>query len=159
MVKNPPANAGDTGLLPGPETKIPHAGGQLSSCGTTTEGLAPYSLCTQQEKLPQWEAHTPQLEKSPSATTKNPSATRKTVQLTLKFNWQILCYNLTDLHLQAWPMAPNTFWIQSPVISLHAFTLKKLRNSQYLLNGLYVLKFPNLCIFPTAWNALLLFYL
>ena len=27
MVKNLPANAGDTGLLPGPETKIAHAGG------------------------------------------------------------------------------------------------------------------------------------
>ena len=30
MVKNLPCNAGDTGLNPGQETKIPHATGQLS---------------------------------------------------------------------------------------------------------------------------------
>ena len=29
MVKNPPANAGDMGSIPGWETKIPHAMGQL----------------------------------------------------------------------------------------------------------------------------------
>ena len=36
MVKNPPFNAGDAGLIPGLETKIPH-GGQLSLCMATTE--------------------------------------------------------------------------------------------------------------------------
>ena len=30
VVKNPPSNAGDVGLIPGWETKIPHAAGQLS---------------------------------------------------------------------------------------------------------------------------------
>ena len=30
MVKNPPSNAGDVGLIPGQGTKIPHAAGQLS---------------------------------------------------------------------------------------------------------------------------------
>ena len=30
VVKNLPCNAGDTGLNPGQETKIPHATGQLS---------------------------------------------------------------------------------------------------------------------------------
>ena len=30
VVKNPPSNAGDTGLIPGWGTKIPHASGQLS---------------------------------------------------------------------------------------------------------------------------------
>ena len=30
-VKNPPCNAGDTGLIPGQGTKIPHAKGQLES--------------------------------------------------------------------------------------------------------------------------------
>ena len=36
-VKNPPYNAGDSGLIPGQGTKIPHAVGQLSPCATTTE--------------------------------------------------------------------------------------------------------------------------
>ena len=30
VVKNPPSNAGDTGVIPGRGTKIPHAVGQLS---------------------------------------------------------------------------------------------------------------------------------
>ena len=34
--KNPPANAGGTSSIPGPE-KIPHAAEQLSPCATTTE--------------------------------------------------------------------------------------------------------------------------
>ena len=33
--KHPPANAGDTGLIPGLGTKIPHVMGQLSPCATT----------------------------------------------------------------------------------------------------------------------------
>ena len=37
VVKNPPANAGDTGSSPGRGTKIPHAAEQLSLCTTTTE--------------------------------------------------------------------------------------------------------------------------
>ena len=36
VVKNPPANAGDTGSILG-VGKIPHAEGQLSLCATTTE--------------------------------------------------------------------------------------------------------------------------
>ena len=31
VVKNPPANTGDTGSIPSPGTKIPHAAGQLRS--------------------------------------------------------------------------------------------------------------------------------
>ena len=31
MVKNPPSNAGDSGLIPGRGIKIPHASGQLST--------------------------------------------------------------------------------------------------------------------------------
>ena len=34
VVKNPPSNAGDAGLIPGQGTKIPHAMGQLSLCAT-----------------------------------------------------------------------------------------------------------------------------
>ena len=37
VVKNLPSNAGDTGLIPGRGTKIPHAMGQLSPHTTTTE--------------------------------------------------------------------------------------------------------------------------
>ena len=36
VVKNPPSNAGDTGLIPGQGTKIPHAVGQLLSPKATT---------------------------------------------------------------------------------------------------------------------------
>ena len=37
VVKNPPYNAGDGGLIPGQGAKIPHAAGQLSPRATTTE--------------------------------------------------------------------------------------------------------------------------
>ena len=37
VVKNPPSNAGDAGLIPGQGTKIPHAMEQLSPCATTAE--------------------------------------------------------------------------------------------------------------------------
>ena len=43
LVKNLPSNAGNTGLIPGPRTKIPHATGnkvrapQLQSLHTTTK--------------------------------------------------------------------------------------------------------------------------
>ena len=37
VVKNPPANAGDTGSIPGQRTKIPRAAGQLSLHATTNE--------------------------------------------------------------------------------------------------------------------------
>ena len=37
VVKNPPSNAGNAGLIPGWGTKILHVTGQLSPCATTTE--------------------------------------------------------------------------------------------------------------------------
>ena len=37
MVKNPPSNAGDEGLIPGLGSKIPRAAGQLNPCATTRE--------------------------------------------------------------------------------------------------------------------------
>ena len=37
MVENPSYNAGDSGLIPGQETKIPCAAGQLSPHPVTTE--------------------------------------------------------------------------------------------------------------------------
>ena len=41
-VKNPPSNGGDSGSVPGQETKIPCAAGPLSLWATTTE-LASYN--------------------------------------------------------------------------------------------------------------------
>ena len=37
MVKNPPSNAGDVGLIPGQGTEIPHAAEPLSLRATTVE--------------------------------------------------------------------------------------------------------------------------
>ena len=37
VVKNPPCNAEDGGLIPGWGTKMPRASGQLSPCAPTTE--------------------------------------------------------------------------------------------------------------------------
>ena len=41
MAKNPPANVGGTGWIPGWGTKIPHATGQLSPYTTSTEPMCP----------------------------------------------------------------------------------------------------------------------
>ena len=57
MVKNPPSNAGNVGLIPGRGNKIPHAAGQLSPRDLKPE---------------------PQLERSPRAATKIPRAATKT---------------------------------------------------------------------------------
>ena len=37
VVKNPPANVGDMGSIPGPGIKSPHVAGQLNPCATTIE--------------------------------------------------------------------------------------------------------------------------
>ena len=58
MVKNPPSNAGDAGLIPGRGTKISHATGQLSphalqllsSCDTTAEPTCPGAPAPQLER-------------------------------------------------------------------------------------------------------------
>ena len=65
VVKNPPANAEDTGSIPGRGTKIPHAAGQLSPRATTTE-----PVCSG--------AHEPQLERSPRSAMKSLRAATKT---------------------------------------------------------------------------------
>ena len=39
MVKNPPANAADSGSIPPWSGKIPHAMEQLSLCATATESV------------------------------------------------------------------------------------------------------------------------
>ena len=71
VVKNPPANAGDTGSIPGPErshmpqsnqARVPqllslcsraHTPQLLSPCATTTEARMPTARAPQQEKPPQ----------------------------------------------------------------------------------------------------------
>ena len=65
MIKNPPSNAGDVGLIPGQGTKISHAVEQLSLRATTTEPVRSG-------------AREPQLERSPGASTKSPHAVTKT---------------------------------------------------------------------------------
>ena len=50
VVKNPPTNAGDVGLIPGWETKIPHATGQLSPHTATAEPTRPGSCAPQLER-------------------------------------------------------------------------------------------------------------
>ena len=64
VVKNSPANTGDTGLIPGPG-RFPHAIELLSLCATTTEAQVSRAHAPQQEKQPQWEAHTTQRKSSP----------------------------------------------------------------------------------------------
>ena len=65
VVKNPASSAGDVGLISGQGTQIPHVGGQLRLCATTTE-----PVCSR--------ACTPRLERSPWGTTKIPHAMTKT---------------------------------------------------------------------------------
>ena len=82
-VKNPPADAGDTGSIAGlgrphlPWDNSAHAPQPLSLCSgaqevqllspqaATAEAQAPWILCPRQEKPPQGEAHEPQAESSP----------------------------------------------------------------------------------------------
>ena len=53
--KNPPSNAGDTGSIPGQETKIPHAAGQLSLPAATTEPTHSGALQPQLQSPRVWE--------------------------------------------------------------------------------------------------------
>ena len=84
MVKNPPANAGDMGLIPGLGrshmlqsnwTHAPqllslrsraHEPQLLSPRATTTEARTPRAHAPQQEKPLQWEAHAPQRRVAPA---------------------------------------------------------------------------------------------
>ena len=66
-VKNPPSNAGDTGLIPGWGTKIPHATGQLSLRAANYRAHALWSL---RATIRVRNSRMPQLEGSPCAATK-----------------------------------------------------------------------------------------
>ena len=84
VVKNPPANAGDTGSIPGPgRSHMPwsnsahapqllslhsraHKPQLLSPRSITTEACMPRAHALQQEKPPQLEAHTPQRKVAPA---------------------------------------------------------------------------------------------
>ena len=56
MVRNLPANAGNTGLIPDQELKF-HMCGQLSLCVPTTELARPKAHALQEEKPPHREVH------------------------------------------------------------------------------------------------------
>ena len=78
MAKNPPASAGHVGLIPDlgkshmPQSNSAHEPQLLSLCSkawepqllsaraATAETQAPTACALNQEKPPQWEAHTPQ---------------------------------------------------------------------------------------------------
>ena len=62
VVKNPPASAGDTGLIPG----LGRFHRQLSPFAEPLKPTHPRACAPQQEKLLQWAAHTPQ-QQTPSA--------------------------------------------------------------------------------------------
>ena len=84
VVKNPPANVGDTGSSPGPgrfhmpqskEACVPqllslhsraHEPQLLSPRATTAEACTPKARAPQQEKPPQWEARAPQRRVAPA---------------------------------------------------------------------------------------------
>jgi len=71
MYKNPSANAGDMGLIPGSGRlhmlwrNWAHEPQLLSPCASTTDPQVPRACAPQQEKPPQWETQAPQLESSP----------------------------------------------------------------------------------------------
>ena len=58
VVKNPPSNARDAGLIPGGRTKIPHAAGQLNLC-TTTRAKPRSPLAVTREKPAMKSPHSP----------------------------------------------------------------------------------------------------
>ena len=72
VVKNLPANAEDTGSIPGPgRSHMPwsnwaRAPQLLSPRAATTEAHAPRARAPQQEKPPQWEACAPQQRVAPA---------------------------------------------------------------------------------------------
>ena len=72
VVKNPPANVGDMGSIPGlgrshvTRSNKAHAPQLLSPHATTTEAHTPRARAPQQEKPPQWEAHAPQRRVAPA---------------------------------------------------------------------------------------------
>ena len=63
VVKNPPANVGDTDLIPAPGRS--HMQWSNKACMLQLLTLSAAARALQQEKPLQWEAHTPQLESSP----------------------------------------------------------------------------------------------
>ena len=65
--KNPPANAGDTGLIPG--SRRFHVAEKLNLYPTVTEPLGSRSLSSATREPPQWEAGTPKPRAAPLSTT------------------------------------------------------------------------------------------
>ena len=86
VVKNPPSNAGDAGLIPGRGTRITHAAGQLSPRATTTElACLNERACVPQTTEPMSPgACTPQLERSLHTTMKSPHRNERSHALQLR---------------------------------------------------------------------------
>ena len=71
LVKNPPANAGDTGSIPDPgRSHMPWSNWAcaqlLSPCTATTDTQVPGARDPQQERSLRWQAHTPQWRVAPT---------------------------------------------------------------------------------------------
>ena len=64
VVNNPPANAGDTGSIPGPGRS--HMSWVKEAHAPQLLRLCPRACALQQEKPPQWEAQAPPAEKAPA---------------------------------------------------------------------------------------------
>ena len=107
VVKNPPANAGDTGSSPvwedpacrGATKPVHHnywacalepaSHNFWSPRSTTTEACAPRACAPQQEKPLQWEAFAPQPRAAPLAATRESPHTATKTQHSQKINKQI----------------------------------------------------------------------
>ena len=72
VIKNLPANAGDTGFIHGPSTKIPPAAGQLNLCAITGESVHHNKRSHRRQQRP----HVPELRPN---TAKKVNITRKNI--------------------------------------------------------------------------------
>ena len=107
MVKNPPAHAGDTALIPDLE-RFPHATRQPSQCPTTTEpaiyslgAAAIRGLCAPQlESAPP----SPQLEKSPPSN-KDPAQPKISKSIVLKCHFFVNVF--FSFLIQTWRSHPS----------------------------------------------------
>ena len=109
VVKNPPANAGDTDSSPGPgrshmprsnEARAPqllslrsraHKPQLLSLRATTNEAPVPRASALQQEKPLQWEARVPQLEKAHVQQQRPNAAKNKLIKLIFLKKYSLSC--------------------------------------------------------------------
>ena len=118
VVKNPPANAGDTvQSIPGPRRpyvpwnnktcapQLPSLCSRfqlpelLSPCAAKTEAHRPGVCALAQEKLRQWEAHSPELEKCPYS---NEDPEKPNIKIRRRHQWN-------NIWLMSWKVGYGTF--------------------------------------------------